>query len=193
MRLRALLWSSCISVAMAVSAQPAAAAVTHECVAGRPTAASYTWNFQGEANTIFKEVQSDAQEALYRADRLQSFTGTPELSWQTYGYQLNRLRGDINDIGAKLCRLETIRRAVAPWQQRVIDRIAVTTRLMADNAQDAIVFGNTHSKELWLATYRNYLNNLYNEGKSLTRSVGNAVEYSSVSKEYRDLRQSLGA
>lgn len=74
MRLRLLLPSTCIAAAMAVSAIPAGAAssaAVHECVVGKPTAASYTWDFKGEANAIFKDIQADAQHASYHADQLQ--------------------------------------------------------------------------------------------------------------------------
>jgi D-alanyl-D-alanine dipeptidase len=77
----------------------------------------------------------------------------------------------------------------------VIDQIATNTRLMADNAQDAILFGNTKPKDLWLATYQKYANNLYSEANNLTHSVhsvGNAVEFAGVSKEYQELRHDLG-
>jgi hypothetical protein len=177
---------------MAVSALPAAAAPVHECVSAKPTAASYTWDFKSEANTIFKDVQSDAQQAMDHADNLQSFAGDNGLSWEAHAYQLEYLKNDINDIGAKLCRLETIRRVVAPWQQHEIDRIGVAVHLMADNAQDAIVFGKANPTELWIPSYRNYLTNLYNNATTLTRSVGNAVEFASASKEYRDLASKLG-
>jgi len=42
MNLRVLFWSSCISAAIAVSAAPVVAATISQCVAGEPTAASYT-------------------------------------------------------------------------------------------------------------------------------------------------------
>jgi hypothetical protein len=192
MKLRTLFWSSGICAAMVVSVMPAAAGSENQCPAGETTAASYTWNFGSEANTIFKDVQADAQQALYHADELQSFAGDPNLDWQTHAGQLEDLKYEINDIGAKLCRLETIRRVVAPWQQKVIDQIANDTQLMADNAQDAIVFGNAKPKDLWVATYRKYLDNLDQEANALTHSVRNAVEYASVSKEYQELRNDLG-
>jgi len=171
MRLKALLWSSCISAAMAFAGQ-AAAATVNACAARKPTAASYTWNFKGEANTILQDVQFDARQALFESDKLQSFAADPGLSWESHADELDLLKGDINDIGSKLCRLEAIRRMVAPWQQRVIDRIATTTRLMADNARDAIVFGEANPEALWLATYQHYVNNLYDQAKSLTRAFG---------------------
>jgi hypothetical protein len=105
--------------------------------------------------------------------------------------QLLDLKGEINDIGSRLCRLEAIRRVVDPWQQRVIDQIVTTTRLMADNAQDAIMFVDAHRLELWLPAYQTYLNNLRHEATNLRRSVDKAIEFASVSKEYQDLRSDL--
>lgn len=192
MRLRTLLWSSYVSAAIALSAIPVAASRVNQCAAGVPTAASYTWNFKGEANTIFKDVQADAQQALYHADKLQSFARDSNLDWQVHAGQLEYLKDEINDLGAKLCRLETIRGVVAPWQQHVIDQIATNARLMADNAQDAIVFGDKKPRDLWLAKYQKYVNNLYSEANSLTHSANNAVEFASVSKEYEELGHDLG-
>lgn len=193
MKLTSLLWSGCVSLAMAAYAVPAVAAVAHKCVPGKPTAASYTWNFKAEANNIFREVQNDTQRALYHAEKLKSFAPEGGPTWQVHAEQLQDLRNNINDMGAKLCRLETIRRVVAPWQQQEIDRMATTVRLMADNAQDAIRFVNTRQSDLWLGTYQKYLANLDHEAQSLTRSVGDAVQYAGVTKEYRDLRQDMGS
>jgi hypothetical protein len=193
MRFRTLLWSGCISAALAVCAIPASAATaSHQCVAAEPTAASYTWNFKGEANTIFRDIQTDAQDASYHADMLQSFARDPNMSWDSHADELEYLKSDINDIGAKLCRLQTIRRVVAPWQQNMIDQIVTDTQLMADNAQDAIVFGGTHRSELWLAAYQKNVNNLEDEATALSHSVGNAVQFAGVSKEYRELRHDVG-
>jgi hypothetical protein len=164
---------------MAVSAAAATAAVAPVCMAGQPTAASYTWDFKGEAKTIFEDIQYDAQRASDDADMLQSFTRSPDLSWQTSADELNQLSDAIDDIGAKLCRLEAIRRGVAPQQQRTIDLISAEGRLMAYHAQSAYNFVTTHSEELWHTTYRDDVTNLYNEAKALTRSVGGGVRASS--------------
>ena len=195
MRLREkLLRSTCIAAAVAVSAIPAAAAVkmaVHECVAGKPTAASYTWDFKGEANTIFRDIQAEARDASRPCRSTAEYRKESRTELANPVINL-KIWGDINDIETRLCRLETIRRVVAPWQQREIDRIAVNARLLADNAQDAILFLDAHEDDLWAGTYRHYLDNLYNEARSLTRSVGNAVEYSSVSKRVSGLRVQAG-
>jgi hypothetical protein len=159
-------------------------------VAGQATPASYTWDFKGEANTIFQDIQFQAQQSVYDADALEG-AARDGLTWYSQGGYLEDLKTDIDTIGTKLCRLETIRSAVAPWQQRMIDRIAASTVLMADNAEDAMNFGNVHRRELWLATYRNYVNNLFDEAEKLRQATGRAVDFASVSKKYRQEVKSL--
>ena len=192
MKVRYLAIASCIGVTILMGAPPAMAA-NHECVAGKSTAASYTWNFKAEANNIFQDIQFDAQQARYHADRLQTFARDGDMTWDSHADQLDELKTEVNDMGAKLCRLETIRRVVAPWQQKEIDRIASTLRLMADSTQDAINFGNTHQRDLWLASYRTYANNIFADAQSLANSVDHAVEYARTSREYHELGHEMGS
>lgn len=190
MKLRTLFLGSIVCIVTAAFAAPAV--VIHECVPGKPTVASYTWDFRGEANTLFQEIQTDADQALNHAAKLQSFADSQNLSWPTHADQLDSLKQVVNDMGKKLCRLEVIRRVTAPWQQAEIDRIAKTVPLMADNIEDAIVFGNGHQMTLWLPTYQRYADNLYGEAQAMTRSVDNAVAYARAAKEYQNLRQEMG-
>ena len=50
---------------------------------------------------------------------------------------------------------------------------------------------NVHQLELWLPAYRKYADNLYAESRTLARCANNAVAYAKVSKELRNLKQSL--
>jgi len=177
---------------MLPSASAAAVHAVHECVAGPPTAASYTWNFKQEANDIFQDVRLDALQAEDAAANLQSFQTDPDLGWEAHAHQLAKLRSAVNDMGSKLCRLETIRRVVDPWQQNVIDRLATNVTLMADNTEDAILFVNQERDDLWMATYKKYVDNLYNESSAVARNTGDAVAYSAIHQEYQHLRNDLG-
>ena len=182
---------SCVSVGMVFAVTPTTAATERACVCGKPTAASYTWNFKGETDGIFKAMQEDALAARNSAARIESFIMDSNVSWDSHVEQLDQLSDAVNDLGNRLCRLETIRRVDSPWQQAEIDRIATTVQLMADNAEDAITFGNGHRRDLWLSPYRKYTDNLYHEARSLMQSVKVSVEYANTSKEYRTLRQEM--
>lgn len=177
--------SVCVSTVFAIA--PAFGAVkVRECPIRKPTPASYTWNFRQEANNIFTDIQQDAWQAQYHAEVLQSMVGrADELSWLSNLSQLNQIRDAVNHIGAQMCRLETIRRVLAPWQQRTVDRLDKTVMLMAYNTQDAIAFGNIHRTTLWVPTYGKYVNTLYTEAKGLTHSMNNAVEYAKAGTGYK--------
>ena len=123
-------------------------------------------------------------KALYHADRLETFARDGDMAWVSHAGQLDDLGSEINDIDQKLCRLETIRRVLAPWQQRAVDQVAIATRLLAENA---------NPQGLYFGAYGRYVNNLYGQAKSLTRSVGSAVGLARASNEHRDLKQNLGA
>jgi len=178
----------------ALSIVPAASAAARECIVRRPTPASYTWNFRQEANNAFRGIEFDAAQAQYHAEQLQSMVARPDsVSWLSDVTQFDQIRSAVNDMGQAVCRLETIRRVVAPWQQKTIDRIARDLTLLADNTQDAMVFGNSHRETLWVPTYQHYVNNMFTEARKLTQSVDNAVEYVKVNREDHTLRKDLAA
>lgn len=188
MIIRGLLLAPCAAAFMTLMCLPASAMVTHECVAGMPTAQSYTRNFKNEANGIIRDIRDTARQALTDANELQSFADHTDLSWQVQGLKRDAVKDDVNTLESRMCRLEAIRRAVAPWQRAEIDRIATTARLMADNTEAAINFGNAHWDDLVSAKYRKYANNLYDEAQNLARSTDQAFAYTYVSKEYRNLQ-----
>ena len=192
MRLRVSLVSTCALAATAAVLAPGVGAAVHECAPGNPTAASYTWDFKAEANSSFQDLETLARQTRDDADQLVTYNRGHEVDWEIQADQLHILKHEVNDMGARLCRLESIRRVLAPWQQAEVDRIAEEVQLMADNAQDAIVYLNDHEQELWVPAYQKYANNLYTEAGALTESLRDAVTYGGVSKEYRDLRHKLG-
>jgi hypothetical protein len=192
MRLRALIWSMLISAATMAASTVPAAVPAKGCMAGGPAAASHARSSRHEASVLLRDVQADAQRAVLHASTLQSFEFSPDLHWQTHATELDHLKNEIDGIGASLCQLETLRSTATPWQQHAIDQIAKDTRLMADNDQDAILFLNVRHSGFWRPTYEKYVDNLYSEAESVTHSAGNALDFSSVSKEHRDLEHKLG-
>ena len=98
-----------------------ALAMSHSCVAGKAATESYTRNFKAEASRLLDQVRADAVKAQDQAELIKSFNLEP-ISWQSHAAEWSAIKGEISDMGGKLCRLEQIRRMVAPWQQQAIDR-----------------------------------------------------------------------
>ncbi len=179
-------------IAAMVALPALAAAAPKECVAGKPTAQSYTWNFDREASRLLSRLEQDSLNARMHAATLQTFDENQQVHWQTHASELMSIKRDINDMGSKLCRLETIRRVVEPWQQQAIDRVAPQIRLMADNEGDALTFLNNNHEYLWAPTYRKYADNLYSEASQVSHSVNNYEELAKLHKENRQLQENLG-
>jgi hypothetical protein len=181
-----------ILAGLAIAPGIAAAASSHECVAGPPTAASYTWNFQQEASQLLDSVRQDAAKLKDHADKLWHFAMQPNMSWNAHATELTAVRDEVNDMGAKLCRLESIRRAAAPWQQDAINQTAPEIRLLADNVQDAIAYLNQREGEFWMPAYRLYVGNLYKEANRVSGSVKTYETYAKVHSEDQQLQNELG-
>ena len=193
MNLRTLLFCGAFSFVLAVTVVPAIAGVTRACEEGRRVAEASAKDYKREANCLFKDVESDAVLAREHASSLESLMLDPNVSWQSHALELEYLKAEINDMEHRIAELESMRRLVAPWQQSVIDEIAMTARLMVDNEEDAIVALNASHRRLALSSYKSNVNNLYDEAKSLTHATGEAVQLANVSREYQDLRHELGA
>ncbi len=181
-----------MSAGMVLSSLPLSAAVVHECTSGQPTAASYQWDFRKEANGIFQDIEREVRQASSQAARLQSYGQSPDIAWEAHAEKLMELRTEINDIGARLCRLETIRRVLAPWQQKTVDHIAAQAREASANAEEAIRFLNAHQSDLWMPAYQDRIRNLYNEAQALQHLTGEAVQYARVNNQYQALKKVLG-
>jgi len=128
-----------------------------------------------DAGAIIESMRPEARAAVYHAGKLQTFARNPELNWESHALEMTALRHEVNDMGAKVARLEAVRSTLPAEQQAVIDRIAATVQVLADDTENAIAFGNTHQDELWRTTYRKDTDNLYSAARTLARSVKSAA------------------
>jgi hypothetical protein len=147
-------------------------AAVRECVAGKPTAQSYTWNFQNEAAQLLQRVRDDALTARHQAAVLESVTDETDIGWQFYADHLTRIRNRVDDMGKAICRLETIRRVTSPQEQKVIDSTIPFAQSMAANADAAIVHLNNNQMDYWQPVYRTYTANLYRDARKISNTIG---------------------
>ncbi len=185
---RILLGCACT---LAMAAPVGFAAEPCSCVAGKPTAESYNWNFHREADRLFQQIQDESAEAARHATKLQSYADSPGLTWQVHAEQLSDLKGEINGVSQKLCRLEAIHAALLPWQRATVRNISKDVVLMVNSADDAIRFVNSHQGALWSPQYTLYTNNLATLSNNLEKASGEAAEYAHVNQKDRELRQEL--
>jgi hypothetical protein len=164
-------------VAGALLLQAPVFAAPRACPApGAATAKSMTWNFSKEGSRLLNDINRKAQDVRMEAAKLEVQARDPQVDWQTHATELTEVRDDINYMGEKICRLETIRGQLAPLQQSTVDKSATLTKEMANFTTDAIQFLNAHRDNLWSPSYRAYTANVYKEAKTLNHSIGRPRE-----------------
>jgi hypothetical protein len=168
------------------------AATGQSCVPGKATPESYTWDFKAEASRLLDLIRADAIQAQDHADKIANYNMESEISWQLQGTEWTAIKREIDDMGGKLCRLEQIRRVVAPWQQQAIDRVAPQVRFMADSATDAIHFLDSNEGNFWEPVYQKYASNIARDSGRIARSVQNFEEYAKAHSEEMHLGKTLG-
>jgi hypothetical protein len=159
------------------------AAQVKACVASPPTPESYTWNFSREGTRLLNEMRYDAHRVAYHADNLKNYELNPEIDWQLHADQLVKIKREVNDMGKRLCRLEVIRGAIAPWEQNAVRQVAPLVQYMADNSTDAINYLNAHQGEFWVPSYRLEVRNLNTEAHTLARKVHNDENLAGLSQK----------
>lgn len=179
-------------IAGMVAIPMASPAAPQSCVSGKPTPASYTWNFHAEASRLLSGIQADAAKAHDRAATIDAYALDGAVPWQFHANQLAALKHEVDDMGRKVCRLEQIRRVAAPWQRKAIDDAAPSVRLIGDNVQDAINFLNEYQNNFWDPGYRHNVSNVFKESGQLSQSVKSLEQYAKVHHEDLQLQGEMG-
>jgi hypothetical protein len=84
--------------------------------------------------------------------------------------ELEGAKQHINRMGERLCRLISVQRVAAPWQQRSIDQVRRTVTALSVQAEDALDLLNCCSTAaaLLATAYRDRVDQLYESASSLS-------------------------
>jgi hypothetical protein len=167
--------TGCLLTAIFLLQGPAFAA-PRACRTAAATPESMTWNFSKEGSRLLQDIRQEARDARMETAKLEVQARNPMVDWQTHAIELSAVRYDVNHMGEKLCRLETIRGQLAPDQQKAVDETARLTKEMAIFTQDAILFLNDHHDNLWNPVYRAYIHDVYQEAASVNHAAARTHE-----------------
>ena len=181
MKFKSLTLTSCL--AAAITALPALSLAAPKSVEPVGT----------EAFEVLKDFRAQAYQAAEHASELQSIVRSPNYgSWEDHAYELEALKNDINKMGQILSQLEKIRDSAAPSERAAIDRAAPLLKLMADNTRAAVQFLNKHQGNFWLPAYGKDIDNLANESRQLSSSMGQFIQFAKVHSKEKHLEKTLG-
>lgn len=142
---------------------PPQPAMSSACPCSQDMQASMTWNFPKEGSQLLQDIRRDARQIRREAATVESHHPYAESDWMFHADELNTIRWEVNNMGRKLCRLQTIHDQLMPWQQKAVESTAPLVKELAIFTDDAIEFANGHEENLWNPLYGTYIRNIYTE------------------------------
>lgn len=126
-----------------------------------------------QTHNLLQKINLQAQSTELDASRMYSYSWD-QLDWMAQGLQLTTLKGDINTLGREVHWLQT-EGALTPDQQIMVSRIARRVNLMANDTEDAILFGSAHRDQLWKLGYQKDVGLLYSNASRLVHETRRAL------------------
>lgn len=124
-----------------------------------------------KADHLLNEMQYQARRARYHAQVMENLADHPEFSWDTEGLALRQVRSEVNDMGKQLRRLQAMENTVPAADQRIVERVSPVLQEMAQNADAAIRFRNTHHGGYWAGPFMQDVKSLHAEANTIVRTL----------------------
>jgi hypothetical protein len=110
------------------------------------------------------------------ADQLRRIAD-PMFSPDSHRDKLTALRGKVNRMGQEISSLRAERESLAPWEQQAIDEILPLLQATAENTESAIEYFNEHGDRLWMGTYRDYADHIWQGSDRIAKILKNYLKY----------------
>jgi len=120
---------------------------------------------------LLNDMQYDARQIAHHAQVMENLADHTQFSWDTEGLELRSVRTEINDMGNRLGRLQAMENAVAPSEQQAIQRLQPLVEQMAQNADAAIQFRNSHHSGYWAGPFMTDVKSIHAEANTLVRTI----------------------
>ncbi|MGD0130249.1 MAG: hypothetical protein ABSF46_33445 [Terriglobia bacterium] len=131
------------------------------------------------ARKTLTRAQASACAAADEADQLRRIAD-PMFSPDSHRDKLTALKGKVNRMGQEISSLRAERESLAPWEQQAIDEILPLLQATAENTESAIEYFNAHGDRLWMGTYRDYADHIWQGSDQIAKILKNYLKYDTL-------------
>ena len=128
------------------------------------------------ARKTLTRAQASAGAVADEADQLRRIAD-PMFSPDSHRDKLTALKGKVNRMGQEISSLRAERESLAPWEQQAIDEILPLLQATAENTESAIEYFNAHGDRLWMGTYRDYADHIWQGSDRIAKILKNYLKY----------------
>jgi len=128
------------------------------------------------ARKTLTRAQASACAVEEEANQLRRIAD-PMFSPDSHRDKLMALKGKVNRMGQEISSLRAERVSLASWEQQAIDEILPLLQSTAENTESAIEYFNAHGDRLWLETYRDYVDHIWQGSDQIAKILKNYLKY----------------
>ena len=165
---------------------------TGSLFASPPTLSPATPAYSSErASTLLAEIQEETAQLGPHAETLGTFAWSPQVSWQSHAFYLERVKGHINAVGERTAELQKISDSVLPWQQKAISEVTSHAAQVAASTQAAIVHLRENQNRLLAPEYRDHLMTIADHSGDMKQTVDKYLDYQKAQERFQQLQNEL--
>jgi hypothetical protein len=152
---------------------------------------AYNWGYAEEASGLLQEIRSLVSQAAEGTDVLNTGPRQNSLHWRSHAQHLNEVKTHINAMGKKLSRLQEIHGMIAPWQQKVVERVTPKAAALAAHTEEAIAYLSEHQNRLWTPHYTDRVSAMAEHVEEINRTVSMFLDYGKTSDRLKGLENRI--
>jgi hypothetical protein len=152
---------------------------------------AYNWGYAEEASGLLQEIRSLVSQAAEGTDVLNTGPRQNSLHWRSHAQHLNEVKTHINAMGKKLSRLQEIHGMIAPWQQKVVERVTPKAAALAAHTEEAIAYLSEHQNRLWTPDYTDRVSAMSEHVEEINRTVSMFLDYGKTSDRLKGLENRI--
>ena len=145
-----------------------------------------------EVSQLLSQAKKEALELEHDALEMETF-GRSRVSWMSHARQLDLVKEHINKTGKLLSKLNALRDAAAPWQQKAIDQIEPLLKQLAANTTAAINHIGDNRNDFHEDYYKGYLLANYETADKLAALIRDYVDYEEAMEKLEALNRRLSS
>jgi hypothetical protein len=136
-----------------------------------------------EGVQLIRQVEEVARDVRYNAGRLNSFTGSMQISMWTHVHHLDQIKSLVNDgLRPALTRLTEIQPQLPDWKQASIDKMLESAKTLAADTSSAILTKNDAgaTPPALNAEYKELVTRIYEHAEALVKTSDAAGTYAAA-------------
>ncbi len=124
------------------------------------------------AKKTLKRAQASAAAAADDADQLRRIANSM-LSPDSHLDKLTALKDEVNRMSQEISSLRAERGSLTPWEQQAVDEVLPLLQATAANTESAIEYFNENKDRLWMETYRDYADRVWQGSDQIAKTLKN--------------------